>query len=200
MNPIFKRIIILFTLFSFGLNDSFSQTQDDIKQILDLVAKKIGLIVYQHPTGYINKNKLYVPDLNHFLTDNGMDSIPYSVILSLVDKFKDSNNSNWTYLDFPEKVIINKKDTILTYKTEVNRLGLTDKLDKKQLRQQINNFNYSQIKEINYISRPLFEDSGNYAVIQYDNCSNLIGGGAVILLRKVNGKWIDYGFLYGWKC
>jgi hypothetical protein len=194
--------ILLITGFILVINsvNTYSQTPNDVRQILDLMSKRTGLILYQKPSGYISKNKIYLNDIYEFLKDNGLDSIPSNIILEMADRFDNPDYTNWTYTDFPNKVIINKKDTVITYKTELKRIGLIDKSDKKRLRKQISNFNYYKIKEINYISRPIFHESGEYAVVQHDNCVNLTGGGGVSLFKKVNRKWIEYGSIYWWAC
>src|SRR4030042_787429 len=129
---------------------------------------------------------------HHYLKENALDSISKSIITDLADKFSSPDYRDWTSSDFPNKILIDNRDTILTYKKELTRLGYTDKNAKKELRSQINTFNNYEIKHVYRISRPIFHVSGEYAVIQYDNCVNLFGGGVVLLFRKVNGKWVDY--------
>ena len=200
MKRLFKILIFTVLILIFKLTNSYSHSPDDVKQILDIMDKRTGLVLFQKPCGYINKNTIYLPDIYESLRDNGLDSIPINIILEIVDQFDSPDYTNWTYSDFPNKVIINNKDALISYKTELTRIGLSDKSAKKRLRKQISSFNNYRIKEINYISRPLFHQSGIYAVIQHDNCVNLTGGGGVTLFTKVNGKWIDYGSIYGWVC
>ena len=183
-----------------GFLDSFSQTDDDTKQILKIVADNTSIIVFEDPSGFINKDRIDFQEIQLILKANALDSIPKSIINDLADKFSSPDHKNWTYSDFPSKILISKRDTILRYKKELTRLGLTEINAKKELRNQINAFNYSEIKPVYRISQPIFHKSGEYAVIQYDNCINLSGGGSVILFKKVNGKWIDYISIYSWKC
>ena len=200
MKGLIEILLITLLIQSIYCINAYSQTPYDIRQILDLTDKRSGLILFKKPSGYIDKNKIYLPNIYEFLRDNGLDSIPGKIILEMADKFDNPDFTNWTYSDFPDKVIINKKDTFLSYRTELKRIGLTCKSDKKRLRRQISNFNYYKIKEIYFISRPIFNESGEYAVIQHDNCVNLTGGGGVTIFRKVNGKWINYGSIYRWAC
>jgi len=185
---------------TFGFIECFSQTSNDYRQILDLIGNQTGLVLYKSPIGYINKDKLYLPDIDEFIREKGLDSVPKSVILELADKFDKSDKKDWSYLDFPNKVIISNRDTLISFRNECKRIDLTDKSEKKKLRKQISNFNYSDLKNIYFLSRPIFSSSGDYAVIQYDNCVNLMGGGGVILFKKINGKWIDYIRIYRWAC
>lgn len=195
-----KKSIFLYFIVTVGVLDVFSQTDDDIKQIIKIVAEKTSLIVFKDPSGFIKKDKIDFHEIQLFLKENALDSIPKSIITDLADKFLSPDFKSWTYSDFPSKILISNRDTILTYKKELTRLGFTDKSAKKELRNQVNTFNYYKIKPVYRISRPIFHDSGEYAVIQYDNCVNLFGGGSVILFKKVNGKWTDYISIYGWDC
>jgi hypothetical protein len=185
---------------TFGFPDLFSQTDDDIKQIINIVSDKTSIIVFREPSGFITKDKIDFHEIHHFLKENALDSIPNSIITDLADKFSSPDYKLWTYSDFPDKILINSRDTILTYKKELKRLGFTDKGSRMKLKNQINNFTYYKIKPVYRISRPIFNESGEYAVIQYDNCIDLFGGGVVILFKKVNGKWLEYIPIYGWHC
>ena len=195
-----KFILIIPLIHTLGLIECFSQASNDYRQILDLIGNQTGLVYFKTPIGFINKDKLYLPDIYEFIREKGLDSVPKSVILELADKFDKPDKKDWSYLDFPNKVIVSKRDTLISFRNECKRIGLTDKSDKKKLRKQIANFNNSDLKDIYFLSRPIFSSSGEYAVIQYDNCVNLMGGGGVILFKKINGKWIDYIRIYRWVC
>lgn len=196
-----RRFLVIITIIlTFGIFECFSQTSNDLRQILDLIGNQTGLVLFKTPIGFINKDKLYFPDIDESIREKGLDSVPRSVILELADKFDKVDKKDWTYLDFPNKVIINKRDTLISFRNECKRIGLTDKSNKKRLRKQIANFNYSDLKIAYYLSRPIFSSSGDYAVIQYDNCVNLSGGGGVILFKRINVKWIDYIRIYSWVC
>src|SRR4030042_981141 len=192
MASLFKRSIIIILVMTLGFLDSFSQTDDDIKQVIKIVSENTSLIVFKKPSGFIKKDRIDFHEIQLYLKENALDSISKSIITDLADKFSSPDYRDWTSSDFPNKILIDNRDTILTYKKELTRLGYTDKNAKKELRSQINTFNNYEIKPVYRISRPIFHVSGEYAVIQYDNCVNLFGGGVVLLFRKVNGKWVDY--------
>jgi hypothetical protein len=200
MKPTSLLSTTLVTLLIFGTQNSFAQTDNDITQIIGIVSKSTSFIVFNDPSGFLNKDKIDFNEISQLLKENALDSIPKQIISDLADNFSCPDFRKWTYSDFPNKILINNRDTVLTYKIELIRLGFTNKDTKRNLKNQINNFNYYQIKPVYRISRPLFHSSGEYAVVQYDNCVNLFGGGVVLLFKKINGKWIDYIPIYGWKC
>ena len=200
MATILKKSIIIIFIVATGFPDLFSQTDNDTKQILKIVAEKKSLIVFEDPSGFIKKDRIDYQEIQLSLKENALDSIHKSIIDDLADKFSSPDHKSWTYSESPGKILIIKRDTILRYGKELTRLGFNEKNAKEELRDQINAFNNYEIKPIYRISRPIFHYSGEYAVIQYDNCINLFGGGLVILFKKVNGKWVDYISIYSWKC
>ncbi len=183
----YRFTFLFLTIFIFSFIEIYPQTDNDVMQILDLISNKTDLIIFKNPSGYISKEKLlfFISDAKRFEKDKEIVNIPDSIINELSDRFNKPDSANWTYSDFPNKIIISKRDTFLDFRKECARLGLMDKNAKKTLRGQINKFNNSELKDIAYISHPLICKSFDYAIVQFDNCINLSGGGKVLLLKKV---------------
>jgi hypothetical protein len=58
----------------------------------------------------------------------------------------------------------------------------------------------SSEKIIYYYSRPVFDDTKHFAIIQWDNGHGLLGGGGGIRLYNLKGDtWKEVGFLARWQ-
>ena len=62
------------------------------------------------------------------------------------------------------------------------------------------NIAYPNDRIVDYYSKPIFDDSGGFAIIERDNSYSYLGGGGGIDLYKFqDGQWIIVGTVIQWR-
>ena len=80
--------------------------------------------------------------------------------------------------------------------------NLTDKKKLRYYRKQVNRFNSVNPidKIIYYYSRPVFDKSKQFAIVQWDNGHSWLGGGGGIKVYKLTGDtWKELGIIERWQ-
>ena len=188
-------IQIIFQSYSFGQTLNY-------KPLLDSLDNHIGLFVAKEPikeirvcladtTDYIN----YLSDVYHCKLDN-------KIMSQLIENRKNVDTSYWSDKELEESILLNTRDEYINIKDVLIKLKITDKKKIKLYRKIVNDFNNttSWDKDIYYISRPVFDNTNQFAIIQYDNGhSGLGGGGSIALFHLEEGKWREIGLIEHWK-
>lgn len=173
---------------------SFSQ-DSQYKQLIDTAAKKAGLFVGIQPETYFKVN-----DIDTSFYDNyHIDSL---VFKELVNNAKHPDTSSWSDIELGKSIVVKTRDEYIYLKDVLKKFKTTNKQEIKSYRNIVNDFNNTDSwdKNISYFSRPVFDNSGQFAIIQYDNGhSGLAGGGEIILYHFEGNRWKEIEGLVGWK-
>lgn len=131
---------------------------------------------------------------NHFL-----DTLQFSQIIK---NSKRVDTTLWTENEIHNKILINERAEFVKPKTGIGKLGVKDKKGIKFYKKIISEFNSldKDDRNIYYYSRPVFDDSKSFAIIQRDNGhSGLGGGGSICLYQFIKNRWIEVGLVRLWK-
>jgi hypothetical protein len=111
------------------------------------------------------------------------------------------DSTNWKTSDFSRTVVVEgRKDFINTSKILEN-WELIDKTEIKKYRKLLNKWTNSdpQVRQLNYMSRPILSDNEEYGIILTDITEGyLCCGGQLTLYKYKSGQWNDLGSIYNW--
>ena len=107
-----------------------------------------------------------------------------------------------TEVELKSFIVVSNREEAISKKKAFQKLQLADKNQIKLYKKQINRFNStdSYNRNLYYFSRPVFDNSNEYAIIQWDNAhSGLGGGGGIILYHLLGDTWKEVGIIMNWK-
>lgn len=195
------RLLILsfFILFHFT---SFGQT-NHYQNLLDTaIGRHSGLFVSSKPINHLRLDnddmRMYVENLRDW-SNQHLDTAMFSQII-LNAKVLDS--TLWKDIEIPFALLVNDRDETVTKKYAIQKFSLTDKKQIKFYSKQINQFNSTEAydRNISYFSRPVFDNSKIFAVVQWDNGHSRLGGGGGIILYQLYGDiWKEVGIINNWR-
>jgi hypothetical protein len=172
------------------------------QSLLKLVSTRHGTVfTFSKP---ITSVKLEQSELKHYshdyLEDNNkkLDNVMF---LQIITNCKIIDTSRWLENEMTNVLLVDNRDDVVSKKYAIEKLALTGKTQIKHLKKQVNNFNSTanHDRDIYYFSRPVFDDTKKFAVVQWDNGhSYLGGGGGIILFQLVDTIWKESGIIKRW--
>lgn len=135
----------------------------------------------------------FLEDFNKRL-DTGM-------FLQIIRNSKKVDTSVWRDEELPANILVGERDRLISKRKAIQKLSLKDKNKLRTLKKEINRFNATSTFDRNlyHFSRPVFDDSKSFAVIEWDNAdSSLGGGGGIKLYHFENGSWHEAGVIKRW--
>jgi hypothetical protein len=189
-------LLFLICLTSFGQTNNYQNLLDTA------LSGHGGLFVHTKPLTVtrldVKKMRNYVENLRDYSSQK-LDTVMFSHIIynaSIVD------TTLWTDKELPNFLLVNKRDETVSKKYGLQKLGLTDAKHKKFIKKQVNKFNSTETigRNLWYFSRPVFDDSRTFAIVQWDNGHSYLGGGGGIILYHLQGNtWKEAGVIINWK-
>ena len=194
----FKSLILTFCIFSFPEQ---GQT-DQYKALLNIALNFRGQIFINVKP--LTKIRIEESDFKDNFEDyrellKEMDTI------TLFQIFKNSkylDTLNWTDAELDRFLLVQGRGEDAQLKYAIKKFNLTNKEQIKYYRKQINLFNSMDPLDRNIYSysRPVFDDSKHFAIIEFDNGHSRLGGGGGITLYKWTGSiWKELGLLVRWR-
>jgi hypothetical protein len=121
--------------------------------------------------------------------------------MQLIKNSNKADTTYWTDKELPQFVIVRGKYESLDFQLALTKFPKADSFFIKRLSSQIERFNKTQPLDrvVYHYSRPVFDNSKQYAVVQYDNGhSMLMGGGGIKLYHLEQGVWKELALLVRW--
>lgn len=192
------KFIVVLLLFSFA---SSGQAKGD-EALLDSAFKNSGLFVGTKPGTHIGLAHedmwRYAKNLKEF-SKAELDTVMFHEI---IEKSKTPDTTPWTKQELRRFILVGDRNESVSVTNTASLLGVTDKKLIRQYEDRIRQFNQSAPfdKDIYYFSRPVFDKSRKFAIVQYDNGhSGLGGGGAIILYQRKGDTWSEVGSVSNWR-
>lgn len=132
--------------------------------------------------------------VNYENEDVIIDSV---IVKQLCLKAEKLDTTNWKIDELRNAYLIDDSE-ILNFKHISTTNNIKEKIALKELKKQVNQVNNQPSKWRSFpitISRPLYSDDGNYALIIFKYGNN---GGAINMYRLNVGQWIFAGYLDKW--
>mgnify|MGYP003596864907 CR=1 FL=1 len=109
----------------------------------------------------------------------------------------------WTDNELPNFILINKRTETVSKKYVVQKFKLTDKKQIKHFIKYVKKFNSTDIADrvICYYSRPIFNNSKTFAIVEWDNGHSYLGDGGGIKLYQLQSDktWKEYCVIINWR-
>jgi len=197
-----KKILLLFLLhFLYCLYSVNCKAQTiQYKQLLDSAIKSKNLFVGSGP---ISKIRLDKNDIRENYSDlkEVCKNVDTFTLFQIIDNFKTIDTTFWTDDELDKVILIQNRDQNISSKNILQKFNTTDKKKIRFYRKQVNDYNRCAPidRDICYYSRPVFDNSRQIAIIEWDKGhSQLGGGGGIIIYKLSNGIWNNIGILTRW--
>ena len=145
-----------------------------------------------------NDMREYIEFIKEWSNQN-LDTVMFSQI---IHNAKLGDTTVWTDNEMPNILLVNERGEAVSKKYALKKLRLTDNKTIKFYRQQINKFNSTETTDRNlcYFSRPVFDKSKTFAIVQWDNGHSYLGGGGAIILYQLQSDktWKEFGIINKW--
>ena len=195
------RLLTLVFLFLFHLH-SFGQTTQ-YQNLLDTALNGQGaLFVHSKPISDLQLDENEVWHYSENLKDYSNQILDTGMFLQIIQNAKNADTTLWKDSELPFALLVNSRDEGVSKEYAIQKFSL---VDKKQIRfyiKQINQFNSTEVydRNISYFSRPVFDNTKQFAAVQWENWhSGLAGGGRIILYKLQGNKWEKIGIIMNWR-
>ena len=120
-------------------------------------------------------------------------------LAELVKSSATLDTTAWTRQELDSVLLVTNRADYLNARAEVVKLGYWSKQLTKYYKKAVRRFNNTEVSERNIMSfsRPVYDSSNKYALIEFDNGYQLSGGGAIVLY-KWDTKWRKVGTVVNW--
>ena len=190
-------------LFLFICSSSFAQTIT-YQNLLDTALRGNGsLFLHSKPLKITRLDPkgmcFYLENVRDY-SNQKLDTIMFSHI---IQNAKTADTSLWTDNELPNFLLVSKRAETVSKEYVIKKLKLTDKKQIRHLNNYVSEFNSTSVQDrfICYYSRPVFDNTKTFAIVQWDNGhSYLRGGGGIILYQLQSDKtWKDFGVILNWR-
>jgi len=170
------------------------------QQLIDTATKNSGLFINSKPlTVALDKGRVFL--YNEWLFEQKKMRLPDTIYFQLINNSKRVDTSHWTDQELPSFIIVKGKYALLDSAYALSKFATYDSDKTQRLLSQIKHYNKTkpQDRRVYYFSRPVFDNSKSFAVVQYDNGHSwLMGGGGIKLYHFDQGEWKELALLVRW--
>ena len=121
-------------------------------------------------------------------------------MLILNSKFSDT--TIWKDSELSNFLLVQERGETISKKYAIQKFHLTDKKQIRHCNKLVRKFNSTETidRRLCHLSRPVFDNSKTFAIIEWDNgYSYLLGGGGIILYQlQSNNTWKELGVIDRW--
>lgn len=192
----------LFVLCLLCGNVIFGQTKS-YQGLLDTISKKHHLqVVSSKPISKIELNEKEMWNYFYFFRDYEMKVLDTVMLLEIIMNSKNIDTSLWSDKELTAVILVHNREDNINAKEFIQKFGLTDNKLIRHFRKQINQINSTAPynRRILSLSRPVFDNSKRFAIVQWDNAHSGLGGGGGIVLYHFDGiHWKEIGTVMNWK-
>lgn len=190
-------------LFLFICSNSFAQTSN-YQNLIDTALRGHGsLFLHSKPLKITRLNPkemwYYFENLRDYSNEK-LDTIMFSQIIQNAEA---ADTTLWTNNELPYFILVSERAETVSKKYVIQKFKLTDKKQIRHFTKYVNSFNSTEISDrvICYYSRPVFDNSKTYAIVQWDNGHSYLGGGGGIMLYQLQSDktWKEYGVVLNWR-
>lgn len=195
------RLLAFFLLFI--CSNSFGQT-NNYQNLLDTALEGHGsLFVHSKP---LKVTRLELKELS-FYFENARDysnkNLDTVMLSQIIQNTVTADTTLWTDNELPNFILINKRTETVSKKYVVQKFKLTDKKQIKHFIKYVKKFNSTDIADrvICYYSRPIFNNSKTFAIVEWDNGHSYLGDGGGIKLYQLQSDktWKEYCVIINWR-
>ena len=191
-----------FTLLFLIGSTSFGQTKR-YQNLLDTALSGHGaLIICSKPITRIKLDPEEMWKYFYFHHDYANKVLDTLMFAQIIKNSKLADTTLWQDNELKIYLVVENKNENVSNKYATEKLRLTNRKLIKLYKRQINRYNSinSYNRNLYYFSRPVFDNSKDYAIVQWDNAhSGLGGGGGIVLYQLQDDIWKEVGIIMNWK-
>lgn len=196
------RLSLIAILFLYASN-SFGQI-NNYHNLLDTALNGLcGLFVHSKPLKITRLDPKEMREYVEYIKGRSNQSLDTVMFSQIIRNSKFADTTFWADKELPKVLLVSERDETVSKKYALKKLGLTDKKQIKIYNKQINKFNLTEASDRNlcYFSRPVFDNSKTFAIIQWDNGHSYLGGGGGIILYQLqnDNTWKEFGIISNWR-
>ncbi len=183
-------------------SSSFAQT-NNFQTLLDTAIKGHGsLFLHAKPLKIkrLDKKEMWYYSENvREYSNQKLDTVMFAQI---IQNSTTADTTLWLDTELPNYLLVNDRDETVSKKYLIQKCKLTDKKQIRHFSKYVNKFNSTDISDrvICYYSRPVFDNTKTFAIVQWDNGHSGLGGGGGIILYHFQGDiWKELGIIMNWR-
>ena len=181
---------------------SYSQTSHYQVLISTALDRHGALFVSSKPIKNIRLDQKEMETYFYLNRDYASRILDTLMFAEIVRNSKTIDTTLWQDNELKKCILVsNTNENVSTIKA-LEKLAIVDKKQKKSYSKQISHYNSMDPYNRNlfYISRPVFDNSKRFAIVQWDNGhSGLGGGGGIVLFQFQSDRWEELGIIMSWK-
>ena len=195
------KLLTIFFLFIYS--SSFGQT-DTYQKLLDTALRGHGsLFLLSRPLKITRLNpkemRYYIENVRDY-SSRKLDTVMF---YQIIQNAKIADTTLWKEKELPNAILINERAEKVSTEYVIQKFKLTNKKQIRHFTKYVNKFNSTDISDrvIGYYSKPVFDSSKTFAIVQWDNGHGYLGGGGGIILYQLqnDNTWKDFGIILNWK-
>lgn len=203
MSASFYNMKFLATIFAILFSSVLQAQTIKYQNLLDTAITFNGqLFVDAKPITEIRLDQNELRNYFYIFRDYEKSTLDTIMLLEIISNSKKPDTTVWLDTELNKFILVNDRNENVDLKYVIHKFQLIDKKQIKFYRQKVNKINSTDNydKNIYSYSRPVFDNSKNFAIIQWDNGhSGLGGGGGIILYQFTEGNWKRLGNITFWK-
>ena len=196
------RITVIVLLFIIRSN-CFGQV-NNYQNLLDTVLRRhSALFVHSKPLKITRLDPKEMWEYFEYIKESSNQYLDTTMFFQIIQNSKLADTTLWTDKELPKALLVNERDERISKRYASQKLGLTDDKQKASLKKQVTKFNLTETfdRNICYFSRPVFDNSKLFAIVQWDNGHSYLGGGGGIILFQLQSDttWKEFGIISNWR-
>lgn len=190
------RHFLTLTVFFISYLPIFGQNSS-LQNLLDNASKEVGQFVRVVPSNNLLLNFSDTTEYKNYLFEVYKKKVDTKDLVQIIQNSKTVDTLRWLDSEMPNSILVQDYLGIVAMNYVYMKFKVTDKKTKRKYKRIIHDFNnnYSD-RKIWYISRPVFNDNKQFAVI---SISNNFEGGMLTLFKKIDDGWQEEGNINRWK-
>ena len=196
------RLSFIFLLL-FLCSNSFGQTTCYQNLLDTAISGRSGVFVNSKPLSVTRLDPKdmwqYIENLREYSSQK-LDTVIFSEIIY---NTKLPDTALWVDEELPKSLLVKERDATVSKKYALQKLGWNDDKQIRFIKRQVNKFNSAETidKNLSFFSRPVFDNSKTFAIVQWDNGHSYLGGGGGIILYQLQNDmtWKECGIISTWR-
>jgi hypothetical protein len=180
----------------------FSLIHADRKVIDKAAADKHALVVSSQTIQEISLDENHMTTYAENLLEYSSELLDTTMFSEIIQNAGSPDTAAWKDGELKNLLVIGKRDEEISKKYLFQKLTISGKKQIRYYTRYINRYNETEPADRNiyYFSKPIYNNSGEFAIVQWDNGhGGLSGEGGINLYRLKGHEWTEVGVIDSWK-
>ena len=191
----------IFLVFSMMLMFIFSSVKEENTLIDAAAADNNALVVCSQTGMQIRLDNSDMKDYSRNLLKHSGKVLDTKMFAEIITNSSSVDTTGWKDGELKNLLVVQNREEQISKEYMIRKLNITGSKQLRFFLRIISNYNLSGSSERNifYFSKPVYSNSGKYAVVQWENRHNGSGGGGISLYRLQENQWKEIGLVSSWK-